>query len=280
MGKFTEQKFVGERALFQSRDLELSYCTFADGESPLKESRNLEVDNCLFQWKYPFWYCKNVNVKDSVFFEMARAGIWYTDNLTMKNITYEAPKGFRRCDQVVLENVELPNAEETLWNCTNVTMKNVTAKGPYFGMGSSDLEIDGLTLFGNYGFDGCKNITIRNSRLLSKDAFWNCDNVTIYDSFISGQYFGWNAKNVTLINCTVESDQGMCYMENIVMKNCKLLNTDLAFEYATVDAEITSTIESVKNPISGTIKAKGIGEIIFDNEDVKKEDTTIITEKQ
>lgn len=69
-------------------------------------------------------------------------------------------------------------------------------------------------------------------------------------------------------------------MENIVMKNCKLLNTDLAFEYATVDAEITSTIESVKNPISGTIKAKGIGEIIFDNEDVKKEDTTIITEKQ
>ena len=41
MNQYTQQKFVGERALFQSRDLELSYCTFADGESPLKESKNL-----------------------------------------------------------------------------------------------------------------------------------------------------------------------------------------------------------------------------------------------
>ena len=39
MNQYTQQKFVGERALFQSRDLELSYCTFADGESPLKESK-------------------------------------------------------------------------------------------------------------------------------------------------------------------------------------------------------------------------------------------------
>ena len=38
MNQYTQQKFVGERALFQSRDLELSYCTFADGESPLKDS--------------------------------------------------------------------------------------------------------------------------------------------------------------------------------------------------------------------------------------------------
>lgn len=277
MKKYTEQKFVGERALFQSRDLELSYCSFADGESPLKESRDITADNCLFQWKYPFWYCQNVKVEDSVFFEMARAAIWYTDNLAMKNITYEAPKGFRRCSHVTLEEVTLPNAEETLWNCTHVTMKNVMAKGPYFGMGSSDMEIDGLTLYGNYSFDGGKNITIRNSRLLSKDAFWNCDHVTIYDSFISGQYFGWNSKNITLINCTVESDQGMCYMENIVMKNCKLLNTDLAFEYATVDAEITSEIDSVKNPVSGIIRAKEIKEVIFDNPDVQQENTTIIT---
>lgn len=55
-----------------------------------------------------------------------------------------------------------------------------------------------------------------------------------------GDYFGWNSKNITLIGCTVESEQGMCYMDNIVMKDCKLLNTNLAFEYATVDAQIDS----------------------------------------
>lgn len=280
MNKYSEEKFVGERALFQCKNAKISHCTFANGESPLKESKNSKISHTLFQWKYPLWYCEDVEVEDSVLFEMARAGIWYTNRISMKNITYEAPKGLRRCDGVSLENIEMPNAEETLWNCRHVTIKNVTAKGNYFGMGCSDVEIDGFTLFGNYGFDGAKNLTIRNAKLLSKDAFWNCENVTVYDSFISGQYFGWNAKNVTLINCTVESEQGMCYMDNIVMKNCKLLNTDLAFEYSTVDAEINSRIDSVKNPVSGRIQAKQIGEVIFDNQDVVRDKTEIITQKE
>ena len=212
MNQYTQQKFVGERALFQSRDLELSYCTFADGESPLKESKNLKIENCLFQWKYPLWYCRNVEVKHSTMFEMARAGIWYTDHISMEDITYQAPKGFRRCKDVVLKDINFPNAAETLWNCSQVKMQNVTAKGDYFAMGSSDMEIDNFTLVGNYSFDGAKNLTIRNARMLSKDAFWNCENVTVYDSFISGEYLGWNAKNVPLINCTLESEQGMCYM--------------------------------------------------------------------
>lgn len=276
MKKYSETKFVGERALFQTKGAELSYCTFTDGESPLKESGDLVVDNCMFQWKYPFWYCKNVKVTNSTMFEMARAGIWYTDNLEMKNITYNAPKGFRRCNHMVLEDIVIPDAKETLWNCNDVKIKNMTAKGDYFAMGCVDMEIDGLTLVGNYSFDGAKNLVIKNSRLLSKDCVWNAENVTIYDSFISGEYLGWNSKNVTLINCTIESEQGMCYMEGVVMKNCKLLNTNLSFEYSTVDAEIDSCIDSVKNPISGKITAHGIGEIIFDNEDVKRENTEII----
>ena len=85
-------------------------------------------------------------------------------------------------------------------------------------MDSADMEIDNLTLYGNYFFDGVRNVTIRNSRLLSKDAFWNGDNVTVYDSFISGEYLGWNAKNLTLVNCTIESLQGMCYKEKIFFR--------------------------------------------------------------
>lgn len=53
MKKYIEQKYTGERALFQSHNLDISYCTFADGESPLNESSNLEISNSLFQWKYP-----------------------------------------------------------------------------------------------------------------------------------------------------------------------------------------------------------------------------------
>jgi len=276
--KYIEQRFTGERALFQSYNLDISYCTFEDGESPLKESSNLEISNSLFKWKYPLWYCNNVTMKDSVMFEMARAGIWYTNKLNMNNVIIEAPKTFRRCRDIILENVDMPNASETLWNCVQVTMKNVTAKGDYFAMGCSDMEIDGFTLVGNYSFDGVKNLTIRNAKMLSKDAFWNSENVTVYDSFISGEYLGWNSKNVTLIDCTIESLQGMCYMENVVLKNCKLLNTNLAFEYSTVEATVDSSIESIKNPYSGKIVAKSVGEVIFDNSEMKAENTKIITE--
>lgn len=276
MKKYIERKFTGERALFQSYDLDISYCTFADGESPLKESRNLEIRNSLFKWKYPLWYCNNVTVEDSIMFEMARAGIWYTNKISMNNITIEAPKAFRRCNNIKMSKVDMPNASETLWNCSQVTMKDVTAKGDYFAMGSSDIEIDGFTLVGNYSFDGVKNLIIRNAKMLSKDAFWNSENVIVYDSFISGEYLGWNSKNVTFINCTIESLQGMCYMENVVLKNCKVLNTNLAFEYSTVDATVDSSIESVKNPISGKIKAKSIGEVIFDDPEMKEENTEIV----
>lgn len=279
MKTYKEQRFIGERALFQEKEAQISYCTFLEGESPLKESSNLEIDHCMFQWKYPLWYCNHVKMKDSTVFEMGRAGIWYTNHISLENVTYNAPKGFRRCDDLNLSDVTIPNAAETLWNCDHVVMKSVTAKGDYFGMGSSNIEIDGFTLVGNYSFDGIKNATIRNAKMLSKDAFWNAENITVYDSFISGEYFGWNSKNITLINCTIESEQGMCYMENIVMKNCKMLNTNLAFEYATVDASIDSKIDSVKNPISGSITAREIGEVIFDNEDVDCNNTCIIQEK-
>ena len=155
-------------------------------------------------------------------------------------------------------------------------MEQVTARGDYFAMNSQNLTIDGFTLVGNYSFDGVKNVEIRHAKLLSKDAFWNSENVTVYDSFISGEYLGWNAKNLTLVNCTIESLQGMCYIDNLVMKNCKLINTTLAFEYSTVDAEISSRIDSVMNPASGTIRAEQIGELILEKDKVDPDRTRII----
>ena len=262
-----------------SRDLELKDCIFGDGESPLKESSNLKIDRCMFQWKYPLWYCHDVDVNDSTFFEMGRAGIWYTYNLTMKDITYGAPKGFRRCNHAVLENITIPNAAETLWNCKDFEIKNLSAKGDYFGMNSEDITIDGFSLVGNYPFDGAKNLTIRNAKMVSKDAFWNCENVTVYDSVISGEYLAWNSKNITFINCTIESLQGMCYVDNLILKNCKLINTNLAFEYCNLKADIIGSIDSVKNPYSGYINADEIGEIIFDDPVIKPADTKITLRK-
>lgn len=270
------ERLTGERALFHAENLQILDTIFEDGESPLKESHDIELEGCMFKWKYPLWYCEHIVAKDCKWFDMARAGVWYTNDLLVENAMIEAPKNFRRCDGVTLKNVDFFNAAETLWSCENVTLERVTAKGDYFAMNSNNMVIRDFKLDGNYSFDGCKNVEIHNATLLSKDAFWNSENVTVYDSFISGEYLGWNAKNLTLINCTIESLQGMCYIDNLVMKNCKLINTTLAFEYSTVDAEITSGIESVMNPTSGTIKADFIKELIMEKDRIDPSQTTII----
>lgn len=275
MKEINQQFLSGERALFQTSDCHISYCTFGEGESPLKESSNLEIDNTLFRWKYPLWHCKNVVVKECSFFDMARAGIWYTENISVTDTIIEAPKGFRRSRGIRLQNVDMPNASETLWNCEDIEMDRVMAKGDYFAMNSGNIKARNFHLVGNYSFDGGRDIEIRDSRLLSKDAFWNAENVTVYNSFISGEYLGWNSKNITLIDCTIESLQGMCYIDNLVMKNCRLINTNLAFEYSQADVEIIGSVDSVFNPKGGIIRADRIGELIMDGRKVKIDQTKI-----
>ncbi len=279
MREIRQEFLTGERALFQGEFLRIYDTIFDAGESPLKESHDIELYGSMFKWKYPLWYGRNIVAKNCTWFEMARAGVWYTDHILVEDCAIEAPKNFRRCHDLTIRNVSFPAAAETLWSCEDVTLDKVMAKGDYFAMNCSRMEVTGLTLYGNYSFDGAKDVVVRDSKLLSKDAFWNSENVTVYDSFISGEYLGWNAKNLTLVNCTVESLQGMCYIENLVMKNCKLINTTLAFEYSTVDADIVSTIDSVLNPSGGTIRADFIKELIVEKDKVDPEKTKIICRK-
>ncbi len=275
MQEIRQQIYREERALFGARDLRIVDCVFDAGESPLKESAGLELSGALFRWKYPLWYADRVLAEDCVFFDTARAGIWYSREIELRRTVIEAPKTFRRCRSLTLTDVSLPHAEETLWSCENVVMKNLSVTGDYFAMNCSGLTVDGLTLDGRYAFDGVKDVTVRNARLLTKDAFWNSENVTIEDSFIAGEYLGWNSRNLTLVNCTVESLQGLCYIDGLTLKNTKLLNTTLAFEYSTVDAEIPSRVDSVLNPSAGVIRAGEIGDLILEKDRVDPARTEI-----
>lgn len=280
MQKFSRKYFTGERAMFATTDAHFEECTFADGESPLKESADLLIDACLFRWKYPLWYCRNVTVRNSTLFDTARAGVWYTSGISLENCVVEAPKTFRRSQGIRLTNVALPNAAETLWNCSDVTLTNVTAQGTYFGMGCRNVTATNLVLTGDYCFDGAEDLTLVGCKLLSKDSFWNCRNVTVRDSFISGEYLCWNAQNVTFINCTIESLQGMCYVENLTLVDCKLLNTTRALEYSTVDAQIVGGVDSIVNPLGGRIVADSIGTLTLDERFVDPAKTTVSTREE
>jgi len=272
------QKLLNEeRSLFKNTDVKVKNSIFEDGESPLKESKNVVLEDDIFRWKYPLWYSDNITAENITLVDTARSGIWYTNHLDIKNSLIQAPKTFRKATDVSLSNVELSNAQETFWNCSNIKLKKVSASGNYFGMNSQYFEIDDFNLSGNYGFDGAKNISITNARIISKDAFWNCENVVVKDSTIVGEYLGWNSKNVTFINCFIESEQGLCYMDNVQLENCTVVNTDLAFEYSTVKATINSTIDSVKNPYGGEIKSYGIDELIMNDPEIDDNQTTFTT---
>lgn len=281
MKEIKGQVLTGERALFKAENLRVENCTFEDGESPLKESKNIDISGSVFGWKYPVWYSENIRIKDCEWKETGRAGVWYTKNLHAENCLIDAPKNFRRCENIHLEGVRFTRAQETLWSCRGVTLDSVEVVGDYFGMNCENVTAENLRIDGNYCFDGAKNVTIRHSVLNSKDSFWNSENVTCEDCVIIGEYLAWNAKNLTLINCTIDSLQGLCYIENLTLINCDLKSTDLSFEFCSnVDATVTSHIVSVKNPISGKIRAKSIGELILDGSVIDPTKTEIITEKE
>ena len=140
MQKISEKTLTGERALYQVKNVEIENSIFDDGESPLKHSDSVEVSGTSFRYKYPLWYSNNVKVKNSVFFELGKSGIWYTNDLYFKDVQIDAPKEFRRCKNISLENVIFTNAAETMWTCDGISLKNVQAKGDYFALNAKNIN--------------------------------------------------------------------------------------------------------------------------------------------
>ena len=129
MQEIKEKYFEGERALYGLSNTILKNVTFGEGESPLKETKDLEIKATIFKYKYPLWYSNNINITDAIFETMSRSGIWYTDNISIKNSNLQAPKLFRRCKNITLDHIFFSNAEETMWSCEDITIKNT---GRYF----------------------------------------------------------------------------------------------------------------------------------------------------
>ena len=139
------------------------------------------------------------------------------------------------------------------------------AEAEYFLFESRDVEIDNLTMRGKYSYQYVVNMEILNSNLDTKDAFWHSKNVTVKDTVLKGEYLGWYSDGLTLINCHIIGTQPLCYCRNLKLINCTMEETDLAFEYSEVSADIRGEIWSVKNPKSGRIIADGYGEIVLED---------------
>lgn len=266
MKTISNQEFGGERPLFGSHGLRLENVVIHAGESALKECSDIEAEHCRFEGKYPFWHVDRFNTHDCLFTEGARAALWYSSDLRMTDTLVEAPKMFREMQRLILENVRIPDAQETLWHCDDITLRNVEVRNAdYLFMHCRNINISDYRQQGNYSFQYCRDVEIHNAVIKSKDAFWNTENVTVYDSELTGEYLGWHSHNLRLVNCRISGTQPLCYAHGLKMENCRMAeDCDLAFEGSTLDAEIIGNVTSVKNPTSGRILADGYGERILD----------------
>ena len=266
MQTIRNSEFGGERPLYCARDLRLENVTIHPGESALKETAHIEAAGCEFRGKYPFWETDGFTVENCIFREGARAALWYSRGLRMRDTLVEAPKMFREMEHASLKNVQIPHAHETFWFCRDFELEDVeVAEADYLFLHSSDIRIRNYRHKGNYSFQYCRNVEIRDAVIDSKDAFWETENVTVYNSVLNGEYLGWYSKNLRLVDCRISGTQPLCYCDGLILEDCILdADADLAFEYSSVRATVRSAVTSVKNPRSGHIIADSYGEIILD----------------
>ena len=74
----------------------------------------------------------------------------------------------------------------------------------------------------------------------------------------------------------IETQTTMLKISEDTREIVKLINTTLDFEYSTVDADITSRVDSVLNPTSGTITADSIDKLIIEKDKVDPSLTKIV----
>lgn len=273
MQTIEKQTYDMERALYASSGIELKNCTFdgpADGESALKESKDIRVSNCFFNLRYPFWHDDGLTVTDSEMTELCRAALWYSTDIEITNTKLHGIKALRECSRVKLQRCDIISPEFG-WSVQDIGMTDCTVQSEYFMMRSERLNFTNVKLQGKYSFQYIQDSVFEDCNFDTKDAFWHAKNVTVRNSVVKGEYLAWYCENVTFENCRIIGTQPLCYCKNLKLINCEMIDTDLSFEKSDVEAVITTSVVSIKNPLSGHIYVPCVEEIIRDDQDSKGE---------
>lgn len=267
------QTFDMERALYGSKGVLVTNCSFdgpADGESAFKEGTDIVTEHCFFNLRYPFWHDSGLKITDSEMTELCRAALWYSDNIEIADSKLYGIKALRECSDVSIKNCDIISPEFG-WSVQGICMEDTTAVSEYFMMRSENLTFRRVTFKGKYSFQYIKNATFEDCVFDTKDAFWHGENVTVKNSVVKGEYLAWYSNGLTLINCKIIGTQPLCYCKDLKLIDCEMIDTDLAFEKSEVEAQITTKVDSIKNPMSGRIQVPEVGELIMDDENAKGE---------
>lgn len=258
------QQYDEERALYHLQHTDMEGCMFAgpaDGESALKEARDIGMKSCHFSLRYPLWHVDGFRMERSDMDEKTRAAIWYAKDGVITDSRLGGIKAVRECVGIRLKGCHVVS-EEFGWKSRDIVMEDTEIISEYLFMDSRNVLLRNVKMKGKYSFQYMENLEITDSELDTKDAFWHSKNVTVRNSIVKGEYLGWFSEGLTLINCQIIGTQPLCYCKNLKLTGCTMENTDLAFEYSEIDAEILGHVDSIKNPKSGKIVVDSVGEII------------------
>ena len=270
--KYIENKsYDEERALYGSCGVLLRICAIdgpADGESALKESRDIVAEHCFCNLRYPFWHDKNLKICDSEMTELCRAALWYSKSIEIIDTKMHGIKALRECKDVQIEHCDIISPEFG-WSVKNIYMRDTKAVSEYFMMRSENITLENVDFTGKYSFQYIKNGVFENCKFDTKDAFWHAKHVTVKDSVVKGEYLAWYAEDLTFENCKIIGTQPFCYCKKLKLINCQMLEADLCFEKSEVQAEITTPVISIKNPLAGRILVPAVKEVIMDDKKAK-----------
>ena len=267
------QTFDEERVLYGREGITVRNCSFdgpADGESAFKEGKDIEAEHCFFNLRYPFWHDQGLIIRDSEMTELCRAALWYSDRVEITDTKLHGIKALRECSNIVMKNCDIISPEFG-WSVRGIRMEDSAAVSEYFMMRSEDLKFRNMNLTGKYSFQYIRNAVFENCTFDTKDSFWHGENITVKDSVVKGEYLAWYSDGLTLVNCKIIGTQSFCYCKNLKLIDCEMIDTDLAFEKSDVEAQITTKVDSIKNPRSGRIEVPELGELIMDDAEAKGE---------
>ncbi len=261
------RQFDEERALYFSQNMDIKNCVFAgpaDGESVLKESRDIVLTDCDFSLRYPLWHVRGFGMNQCKMDAKTRAAIWYAERGAITDSVLGGIKAVRECHDIKLSGCQV-TSQEFGWKSSDIILEDTEIESEYIFMDSKNVKLRNVRMKGKYSFQYMENLEIADSVLDTKDAFWHSKNVTVRNSVLKGEYLAWFSDGLTLIDCEITGTQPFCYCSNLKLINCTMKETDLAFEYSDVEADVRGHILSVKNPKSGKIVADSVGEIIHEN---------------
>lgn len=258
--------FDQERALYGTRDLLVRHCQFdgpADGESALKECRDITVQDCFFNLRYPFWHDHKLTIAGCELTPLCRAALWYTEHAEIRDSKLHGIKAVRECGDIKISRCDILSPEFG-WSTRGMQMEDTHVESEYFMMRSDHMYLDKVDFKGKYSFQYVQDMVIEHCVLDTKDAFWHAQNVIIRNSVVKGEYLGWYSDNVTFENCLIQGTQPLCYCTNLKLVNCRMGGCDLSFERSQVEATLSESPASIKNPLSGTITIPAETEVIRD----------------